>query len=38
MEKMENDSFGQGITCLLEHYASPQEISKYHQVSRIYDF
>ena len=31
MEKMENDSFGQGITCLLEHYATPQEISKYHQ-------
>ena len=31
MEKLENDSFGQGITCLLEHYASPQEISKYHQ-------
>jgi len=30
-EKLENDSFGQGITCLLEHYASPQEISKYHQ-------
>jgi hypothetical protein len=21
----------QGVTCLLEHYASPQEISKYHQ-------
>jgi hypothetical protein len=23
--------FLKGVTCLLEHYASPQEISKYHQ-------
>jgi hypothetical protein len=26
MEKMDNDAFGQRVTCLVEHFATPQEI------------